>query len=140
MISQEVPLLFAKACELFALDLTRAAWQSRPKDSLRTLQRENLARAVARRKAFDFLLDVVPPPQPAAETTVSLLQQLHADFPTQFAAPQPPPMPMLTQQQQQQQQAAAAADPAFALQRPLSRPTAPYAAPPPPPPPPPPTQ
>jgi len=60
MISAEAPVLFAKACELFILDLTMRAWSHADANRRRTLQREDVASAVADSETFDFLLDVVP--------------------------------------------------------------------------------
>ncbi len=53
-------MLFAKACELFILDLTMRSWSHADSKSRRTLQREDVATAVAESDMFDFLLDVVP--------------------------------------------------------------------------------
>lgn len=60
MISAEAPVLFAKACELFILDLTMRAWSHADSHLRRTLMREDVATAVAESDMFDFLLDVVP--------------------------------------------------------------------------------
>uniref|UniRef100_A0A7S0CZQ6 Transcription factor CBF/NF-Y/archaeal histone domain-containing protein n=1 Tax=Amorphochlora amoebiformis TaxID=1561963 RepID=A0A7S0CZQ6_9EUKA len=60
MISAEAPVLFAKACELFILDLTMRAWSHADANRRRTLQREDVAAAISDSDMFDFLLDVVP--------------------------------------------------------------------------------
>jgi nuclear transcription factor Y gamma len=61
MISAEAPVLFAKACELFVLELTLRAWAAAEEARRRTLQRSDVAAAVHRTEVFDFLVDVVPP-------------------------------------------------------------------------------
>lgn len=60
MISGEAPLLLCKACELFTLDLTMRAWAHTDATNRRTLQRSDVADAVATAEQFDFLLDTVP--------------------------------------------------------------------------------
>ncbi len=60
MISSEVPALFAKACELFVLDLTTRAWLHTDNNNRRTLQRSDVTAAIARNEMFDFLIDIVP--------------------------------------------------------------------------------
>jgi nuclear transcription factor Y gamma len=60
MISAEAPVLFAKACELFILELTLRAWMNTDEGKRRTLQRGDIAAAVTRTESFDFLIDIVP--------------------------------------------------------------------------------
>jgi len=60
MISGEAPLLLCKACELFTLDLTMRAWAHTDATNRRTLQRADVADAVATTEMFDFLADTVP--------------------------------------------------------------------------------
>eukprot|EP00457_Paulinella_chromatophora_P008144 gb/GEZN01008173.1/.p1 GENE.gb/GEZN01008173.1/~~gb/GEZN01008173.1/.p1 ORF type:complete len:296 (+),score=66.50 gb/GEZN01008173.1/:44-931(+) len=60
MISAEAPVLFSKACELFILDLTMRAWSHTDQSKRRTLQRNDVAEAIAADEMFDFLIDVVP--------------------------------------------------------------------------------
>ncbi|KAF5834779.1 histone-fold-containing protein [Dunaliella salina] len=60
MISAEAPVLFAKACEIFILELTLKAWRHAEENKRRTLQRNDVSAAIARTDIFDFLLDVVP--------------------------------------------------------------------------------
>ncbi|XP_010537295.1 PREDICTED: nuclear transcription factor Y subunit C-10-like [Tarenaya hassleriana] len=60
MISADTPPVFAKACEMFILEMTLRAWihtESRNRD---TIQRCDLAEAVKRSETFDFLIDLVP--------------------------------------------------------------------------------
>lgn len=56
MISAEAPVLFAKACEMFILELTLRAWCFAEKNKRRTLQKEDVQMAIVRTDAFDFLV------------------------------------------------------------------------------------
>lgn len=60
MISAEAPVVFAKACEMFILELTMRAWAHAEENKRRTLQRNDIAAAIARTEVMDFLLDIVP--------------------------------------------------------------------------------
>ncbi|PKA58883.1 Nuclear transcription factor Y subunit C-1 [Apostasia shenzhenica] len=60
MISAEAPVLFAKACELFILELTIRSWLHAEENKRRTLQRNDIAAAITRTDIFDFLVDIVP--------------------------------------------------------------------------------
>jgi histone H3/H4 len=60
MISAEAPVLFAKACEFFILEMTKRAWNVAQEQHRRTLQRSDIAVAIARTHIWDFLLDTVP--------------------------------------------------------------------------------
>merc|ERR1712107_646989 len=60
MISGEAPVLFAKACELFILELTLRAWAHTEENKRRTLQRNDIAMAITKSDMFDFLIDIVP--------------------------------------------------------------------------------
>lgn len=84
MISAEAPVLFAKACEMFIHELTLRAWIHTDENKRRTLQvrlsrglsfshsffpflidspslqRNDIATAIARNDTFDFLIDIVP--------------------------------------------------------------------------------
>lgn len=60
MISAEAPVLFAKACEYFILEMTLRAWHAAEDTKRRTLQRSDIATAIARTDIFDFLVDIVP--------------------------------------------------------------------------------
>lgn len=60
MISAEAPIVFAKACELFILDLTTKAWQQTYAGKRRTLNKGDVAEAIAASDIFDFLEPVVP--------------------------------------------------------------------------------
>eukprot|EP01097_Dermamoeba_algensis_P009191 TRINITY_DN6384_c0_g1_i1.p1 TRINITY_DN6384_c0_g1~~TRINITY_DN6384_c0_g1_i1.p1 ORF type:complete len:253 (-),score=60.39 TRINITY_DN6384_c0_g1_i1:71-829(-) len=60
MISAEAPVLFAKACEMFILELTLRAWIHTEENKRRTLQRNDIAMAISKTDSFDFLIDIVP--------------------------------------------------------------------------------
>mmetsp|Transcript_28853 Transcript_28853/g.73610 ORF Transcript_28853/g.73610 Transcript_28853/m.73610 type:complete len:200 (-) Transcript_28853:389-988(-) len=60
MISAEAPVLFAKACEMFILELTLRSWYHAEENKRRTLQRNDIAAAITRTDIFDFLIDIVP--------------------------------------------------------------------------------
>lgn len=60
MISAEAPILFAKACELFILELTIRSWIHAEENKRRTLQKNDIAAAITRTDIFDFLVDIVP--------------------------------------------------------------------------------
>jgi nuclear transcription factor Y gamma len=60
MIAAEVPVLFAKACEMFSLELTLCSWIHMEENKQRTLQRNDIAGAITRGDIFDFLVDIVP--------------------------------------------------------------------------------
>ena len=52
--------MFAKACEIFILELTLRAWMHTDECKRRTLQRNDVAVAIGRSDVFDFLIDIVP--------------------------------------------------------------------------------
>uniref|UniRef100_A0A0D9X5E5 Transcription factor CBF/NF-Y/archaeal histone domain-containing protein n=1 Tax=Leersia perrieri TaxID=77586 RepID=A0A0D9X5E5_9ORYZ len=60
MIAGEAPAVFAKACEMFILDLTTRAWQHTEENKRRTVQRNDVTAAVMKTDIFDFLVDVMP--------------------------------------------------------------------------------
>jgi histone H3/H4 len=60
MVSGEAPLLLCKAIELFTLDLTLRAWAHTDGTGRRTLQRSDIADAIATAEHLDFLMDTVP--------------------------------------------------------------------------------
>ena len=59
MISAEAPVLFAKACEMFILELTLRSWFYSEKNKRRTLQKEDIQTAIRKTEIFDFLVDVI---------------------------------------------------------------------------------
>ncbi|XP_062196741.1 nuclear transcription factor Y subunit C-6-like [Phragmites australis] len=60
MIAAEAPVVFARACEMFILELTHRGWAHAEENKRRTLQKSDIAAAVARTEVFDFLVDIVP--------------------------------------------------------------------------------
>lgn len=59
MISSETPVLFAKACEMFILEITRRSWVHTEENKRRTLQKSDISDAIIHTAIFDFLEDVV---------------------------------------------------------------------------------
>jgi nuclear transcription factor Y gamma len=89
MISAEAPILFAKGCDIFITELTMRAWIHAEDNKRRTLQRSDIAAALAKSDMFDFLIDIVPREEAATHakrtaTTSSAPQ----------AAPPPPSAPV----------------------------------------------
>ena len=58
MISAEAPVLFAKACEIFILELSIRAWGAAEKQKRRTLQKEDIEAAIKNTDIFDFLVNL----------------------------------------------------------------------------------
>jgi nuclear transcription factor Y, gamma len=59
MISAEAPVLFAKACELFIIDISVRSWNYSQLHKRRTLQKEDVKEAIQKTDVFDFLVDVI---------------------------------------------------------------------------------
>ncbi|KAJ3700304.1 hypothetical protein LUZ61_004009 [Rhynchospora tenuis] len=60
MIAAEAPVVFARACEMFILELTHRGWAHAEENKRRTLQKSDIAAAISRTDVFDFLVDIVP--------------------------------------------------------------------------------
>ncbi|PNX79034.1 nuclear transcription factor Y subunit C-9-like protein [Trifolium pratense] len=60
MISAEAPVIFARACEMFILELTLRSWNHTEENKRRTLQKNDIAAAITRTDVYDFLVDIVP--------------------------------------------------------------------------------
>ncbi|KAK9137203.1 hypothetical protein Sjap_007797 [Stephania japonica] len=60
MIAAEAPVIFARACEMFVLELTHRSWNHTEENKRRTLQKNDIAAAITRTDIFDFLVDIVP--------------------------------------------------------------------------------
>ncbi|CDZ98875.1 histone-fold-containing protein [Phaffia rhodozyma] len=58
MISAEAPIIFSRACELFISELTCRSYLVAEAGNRKTLQRGDIAKAVAGSDAFDFLCDI----------------------------------------------------------------------------------
>lgn len=68
MISAEAPILFAKGCDIFITELTMRAWIHAEDNKRRTLQRSDIAAALAKSDMFDFLIDIVPREEAVSQT------------------------------------------------------------------------
>ncbi|KAL0919453.1 hypothetical protein M5K25_011548 [Dendrobium thyrsiflorum] len=60
MIAAEAPVVFARACEMFILELTHRGWAHAEENKRRTLQKNDIAAAITRTDVFDFLVEIVP--------------------------------------------------------------------------------
>lgn len=60
MVSAEATIVLAKACELFSQELTMRAWANAKVNKKRALQIGDIASAISKNDAFDFLVDIVP--------------------------------------------------------------------------------
>ncbi|XP_073153776.1 nuclear transcription factor Y subunit C-2-like isoform X2 [Henckelia pumila] len=60
MVSADTPVLFAKACEIFIMELTLRAWVHARDNKRRTLQRGDVVEAVREEDQLTFLTDFVP--------------------------------------------------------------------------------
>ncbi|XP_075105971.1 uncharacterized protein LOC107779351 isoform X16 [Nicotiana tabacum] len=60
MVSAHAIVLFAKATEMFILELTLRAWMQAEQVKRRTLKRYDIARAIRNEELLDFLCDIVP--------------------------------------------------------------------------------
>ncbi len=60
MISAEAPVLFAKACEMFVLELSLRAWFVSERAKRKTLQKEDIDTAIRQTDIFDFLAGLQP--------------------------------------------------------------------------------
>ncbi|EGE07267.1 CCAAT-binding factor complex subunit HapE [Trichophyton equinum CBS 127.97] len=95
MISAEAPILFAKGCDVFITELTMRAWIHAEDNKRRTLQRSDIAAALAKSDMFDFLIDIVPREEATSHTKRSAPQAPGAPpapGPGQLP-PQPPGVP-----------------------------------------------
>ncbi|KTW30209.1 hypothetical protein T552_00687 [Pneumocystis carinii B80] len=59
MISTEVPILFAKGCDIFIKELTLRAWFHAKENKRRTIQKSDITNAISKSDMYDFLLDIV---------------------------------------------------------------------------------
>ena len=76
MISAEAPIVFAKACEMFILELTLRSWHNAEENKRRTLRKSDVTAAIARTDIFDFLVDVIPKKEMKGEPLFSMPQNL----------------------------------------------------------------
>jgi len=95
MISAEAPVVFAKACEMFILELTLRSWIHTEENKRRTLQKNDVAAAIARNDVFDFLVDIIPRDElkedglGMAKPTIPIIGA-PADMPYYYVPPQHP--------------------------------------------------
>ncbi|EGR34139.1 transcription factor hap5a family protein, putative, partial [Ichthyophthirius multifiliis] len=90
MISAEAPVLFAKACEIFIIELTHRAWLFTEEGKRRTLQvqyiyiynnylyqkkKNDIAACIYNTEIFDFLIDIVPKEDAKANPYIQNNQQ-----------------------------------------------------------------
>jgi nuclear transcription factor Y gamma len=93
MISAEAPVLFAKACEFFILEMTLRAWQVAEENNRRTLTRQDISAAVNRTEVWDFLADIVPTDgqegdgQGNVSNRMQQQQQMAESYPFMIAGP-----------------------------------------------------
>ena len=59
MISAEAPVLFAKACEMFILDMSLRSFAYSTNHKRKTLTKEDVIEAIKMTDIFDFLVDVI---------------------------------------------------------------------------------
>ena len=59
-MSDQVAILFAKACEMFIAELTIKGYYNAEKNERKTLQRKDIAVAIAHTETYDFLIDTIP--------------------------------------------------------------------------------
>lgn len=108
MISAEAPILFAKGCDIFITELTMRAWIHAEENKRRTLQRSDIASALAKSDMFDFLIDIVPREEAASAKRAQGVTapappgaQLPPHNPTQHSHMPPPPPSFLDTSSQQ---------------------------------------
>ncbi|XP_014517423.2 nuclear transcription factor Y subunit C-2-like, partial [Vigna radiata var. radiata] len=91
LVSAEAPVVFAKACELFIMELTMKAWANTEANNRRTIKKSDIASAIARTDVFDFLEDIAPIPRNHKNTMMHPLLPGNAPTPTQNVPYMPPP-------------------------------------------------
>ncbi len=60
MVSQEAVAIFARACELFILDLTKRSFSHAEANRRKTILQSDITASVLDSGKFDFLIDIVP--------------------------------------------------------------------------------
>ncbi|KAM7269829.1 hypothetical protein ACFE04_025326 [Oxalis oulophora] len=91
MISAEAPVVFAKACEMFILEMTLRSWIHTEENKRRTLQRSDVAAAISKTDIFDFLVDIISRYE-LKEDALGLTKDSPADMPCYFVPAQHHPM------------------------------------------------
>ncbi|XP_074353975.1 uncharacterized protein LOC141692916 [Apium graveolens] len=109
MIAKETAAVFAKACEMFILDLTSQAWINTEADGRRIVQNKDLAAAISKTDLYDFLEDVIPRDQlkeqiSKATNSRQQVPQQHGVGSSNVGGQQPPAFMPLYQSGPQNQQ------------------------------------
>lgn len=96
MISAEAPVLFAKACEMFIIELTHRSYFHTIENKRKTLQRSDIAQTIACTDIYDFLQDIIPKEElrEAQASNQKAMEEQNSKFTTGSAMPQtvvPPP-------------------------------------------------
>ncbi|XXG65605.1 hypothetical protein AAC387_Pa05g3264 [Persea americana] len=60
MVSADAPVLLAKACELFIMELTLISWLHAEEEKRRTVRKSDLGDAIRHKETFHFLDDAIP--------------------------------------------------------------------------------
>jgi histone H3/H4 len=94
MISAEAPILFAKGCDIFITELTMRAWIHAEDNKRRTLQRSDIAAALAKSDMFDFLIDIVPREDSTGHGSSSKRPNTSGQATAPQVQQQPPPQQM----------------------------------------------
>jgi nuclear transcription factor Y, gamma len=84
LIKPEVLELYDKACDYFIRELTAMAWRRVESDGRKTIQKADIEAAVCDDSIYDFLIDIVPRPEPTqpkvepvAKPVRSLISYVH---------------------------------------------------------------
>lgn len=81
MVEAGAPVVLAKACEMFILELSMRSWAAMKERGRKTLKRRDIAAAIQKNDLFDFLLDIVP----REETTQAIDPSVLMAWRTQMA-------------------------------------------------------
>jgi hypothetical protein len=115
MISAEAPILFAKGCDIFITELTMRAWIHAEENKRRTLQRSDIASALAKSDMFDFLIDIVPREEAASHAKRATGQNTATQGVPAAGAQIPPQQANIPQQSSHPSQQHAMPPPDYAL-------------------------
>ncbi|CAA3027110.1 nuclear transcription factor Y subunit gamma-like isoform X1 [Olea europaea subsp. europaea] len=86
IISADTPILFAKACEIFILDLTLRAWMNAEDNSRQSLQPRDVFTAIMGEELLSFLAKIVSSDRYEALLMRSQEAPQHLVFPQSFSA------------------------------------------------------
>eukprot|EP01122_Echinamoeba_exundans_P009877 TRINITY_DN3553_c0_g1_i1.p1 TRINITY_DN3553_c0_g1~~TRINITY_DN3553_c0_g1_i1.p1 ORF type:complete len:446 (-),score=110.27 TRINITY_DN3553_c0_g1_i1:141-1478(-) len=81
LIKPEVLELFDKACEYFIRELTAMAWRRVESEKRKTIQKADIEAAICDDSIYDFLIDIVPRPEPNPPKAESSSKQAHGALP-----------------------------------------------------------